>query len=108
MDMIGNDYNITIETVKLGDVNALSPGLFSLPLNNFVTLEPNSVYYFAMYNQINGSRLGGRITGTGTTANAPPINFRSQNLPGFTVGQNINISDQSLKLSPWLAGYSQI
>lgn len=60
--------------------------------------------YLAAYNQINGSTLGGRSTGSGTVGNAFPINFRAQNLAGFTVGQSINTSDVSLLLSPYIAG----
>ena len=83
---------------------SLTSGLFILPLTAPVTLSGNIVYYLAAYNQINGSTLGGRSTGSGTVGNAFPINFRAQNLTGFTVGQLINTSDVSLLSSPYLAG----
>ncbi|PAD33177.1 hypothetical protein CHH60_01675, partial [Paenibacillus sp. 7523-1] len=82
----------------------ITPGLFILPLTAPVTLSGNIVYYLAVYNQINGSSIGGRTTGTGTVDDAIPINFRVQNLTGFAVGDVINTSDVSLLLSPWVAG----
>jgi hypothetical protein len=82
----------------------ITPGLFILPLTAPVTLSGNIVYYLAVYNQINGSSIGGRTTGTGTVDDAIPINFRVQNLTGFAVGDLINTSDVSLLLSPWVAG----
>ncbi|TYR81465.1 hypothetical protein FZC66_06360 [Priestia megaterium] len=85
-------------------VNALTPGLFILPLTTPVILDSDTVYALAVYNQINGSSLDGRSTGLGTVKAAFPINFRDQNLTGFTIGQSINTSDVSLFLSPWIAG----
>ncbi|SPF51540.1 hypothetical protein SBF1_5130007 [Candidatus Desulfosporosinus infrequens] len=82
----------------------LTADLFILPLTAPVTLDGNTTYYLAAYNQIVGSTLGGRNTGSGTVANAFPINFRAQNLPLLTVGQLINTSDVSLLLSPYIAG----
>ncbi|CDQ41197.1 hypothetical protein [Virgibacillus salexigens] len=84
---------------------SIEGGLFTLPLLTNVTLNLNSPYYFAVYNQVNGSDIGGRITGLATVQDAPPINFRSQNLPGFSIGQTINVSDQSLLVSPWISGF---
>jgi len=84
---------------------SITGGLFELPLTNSVTLLAGNVYYLAVYNQVIASQIGGRSTGLGTTVDAPPINFRSQNLTGFMVGNNINISDESLLLSPWLSAY---
>ncbi len=49
-------------------------------------LSGNIVYYLAVYNQINGSSIGGRTTGTGTVDDAIPINFKVQNLTRFAVG----------------------
>ncbi len=46
-------------------VTALTGGLFILPLTAPVSLSSNLVYYLAAYNQINGSTLGGRSTGSG-------------------------------------------
>ncbi|WP_379127690.1 hypothetical protein [Paenibacillus sp. sgz500958] len=81
---------------------SLTAGLFILPLTTPLTLSDSIVYHLAVYNQINGSNLGGRSTGTSGIV-APPINFRSQNLSGFTIGQSINTSDVIL-LSPYIAG----
>ncbi|WP_218184939.1 hypothetical protein, partial [Paenibacillus sp. 1_12] len=85
-------------------VSSLTAGLFILPLTAPVTLNGNNIYYIAVYNQINGSTIGGRSTGSGTIGNAFAINFRVQNLTGFTTGELINTSDTSLLLSPWNAG----
>jgi hypothetical protein len=43
------------------------------------------------------------MAGPTTVVNASPINFRVQNLAGFTIGQIVNTSDVSLSLTPWLA-----
>ncbi|WP_255550523.1 hypothetical protein [Sporosarcina sp. E16_3] len=83
-------------------VTSLTAGVFTLPLTTPVVLSSNLVYHFAVYNQVNGSNLGGRSTGVSGIAPAP-INFRVQNLAGFTVGQIINTSDVQL-ISPWIAG----
>lgn len=85
-------------------VSSIPDGLFTLPLTAPVALGANTTYYFAVYNTVNGSEIGGRSTGLGTTIDAPPINFRAQNLTGFTIGDIINTSDDSLFLSPWIAG----
>lgn len=85
-------------------VTSLTAGLFVLPLTAPVTLLGNTVYYLVAYNQVNGSQLAGRSTGSGTVGNAFPINFRAQNLPVLVVGQSINTSDVSLLLSPYIAG----
>ena len=84
--------------------NAITAGLFILPLTAPVTLSGDKVYYLAVYNQVNGSTIGGRITGTLTVVEASPINFRSQNLPELAIGQTINTSDVSLLSSPYVAG----
>lgn len=84
-------------------VNSITGGLFTLPLTNPITLLGNQLYYLAIYNQVNASEIGGLIAGTNTVANAPPINFRAQNLSGFTIGQVISISDVGLWRTPWLA-----
>ena len=83
---------------------SLTGGLFILPLTAPVTLSGNLVYYLAAYNQVNGSTLAGRSTGSGAVGNAFLINFRFQNLPILTVGQLINTSDVSLLLSPYITG----
>ncbi|QXE02210.1 hypothetical protein [Terribacillus sp. DMT04] len=86
-------------------VTTITGGIFQLPLQTPVLLEDGTVYYFAIYNQVNGSEVGGRSTGLGTTQDGPPINFRTQNLTGFAIGDTIDISDESLLLSPWIAGH---
>jgi hypothetical protein len=82
-------------------VTSITAGILVLPLTAATVLRANSIYYLAVYNQVNGSNIGG-ITAGINTADAPPINFRSQNLSGFTVGQSISTSD-SLRLTPWLS-----
>lgn len=84
-------------------VTSINAGLFVLPLTAPATLLANTTYYLIVYNQFNGSFIGGRSTGTGTSGAAPPINFRVQNISGFSVGQNVNTSDVNLQISPWLA-----
>jgi hypothetical protein len=37
-------------------VNAITPGLFTLPLSSPMLLPPDSVFYLAVYNQVNGSQ----------------------------------------------------
>ncbi|MGG1595046.1 BclA C-terminal domain-containing protein [Terribacillus saccharophilus] len=86
-------------------VTSISGGIFRLPLQSPVILDDGTVYYFAVYNLVNGSAIAGRSTGLGTTQDGPPINFRSQNLPGFAVGDTVSVSDGSLLLSPWIAGH---
>ena len=82
---------------------SITGGLFILPLTAPTTLNADTIYYLAVYNQVNGSAIGGIEAGPGTTADAPPINFRYQNISGFSIGQLINTSDVSLMLTPWLA-----
>lgn len=84
-------------------VTTITGGLFVLPLTTPVTLLGNQLYYLAVYNQVNASTIGGLIAGTNSVANAPPINFRAQNLSGFTIGQVLSISDVALWRTPWLA-----
>jgi hypothetical protein len=84
-------------------VASITSGLVILPLTAPTTLLANNIYYLAIYNQVNSSRIGGTVAGIATTEDAPPINFRAQNLTGFTIGDNIDISDVSLQLTPWLA-----
>ncbi|WP_419821378.1 hypothetical protein [Anoxybacterium hadale] len=82
-------------------VTSINAGLVVLPLTAATVLSANSIYYLAVYNQVNGSNIGG-ITAGINTADAPPINFRSQNLSGFTIGQSLSTSD-TLRLTPWLS-----
>lgn len=92
------------QVVSITDtVTTITGGLFVLPLTTPVTLLGNQLYYLAVYNQVNASTIGGLIAGTNSVANAPPINFRAQNLSGFTIGQVISISDVALWRTPWLA-----
>lgn len=84
-------------------VTTITGGLFVLPLTTPVALLGNQLYYLAVYNQVNASTIGGLIAGTNSVANAPPINFRAQNLSGFTIGQVLSISDVALWRTPWLA-----
>ncbi|WP_304364618.1 hypothetical protein [Bacillus sp. Marseille-P3800] len=87
-------------------VTTIPGGIFALPLQQPVFLVEAAVYYFIIYNQVNGSAVAGRSTGLGTTQDGPPINFRAQNIPnGLVTGQVINTSDGNLLLSPWIAGY---
>lgn len=83
--------------------NTITGGLLILPLTNPTTLLADNTYYLAIYNQINASQIAGTAAGLSTVGNAPPINFREQNLAGFTIGQTISVSDVSLLLTPWLA-----
>ena len=83
-------------------VYAVTAGLFKLPLAVPVTLRADTTYYLAVYNQVANSRLGGFTAGTAATTDAPPINFRTQNLTGLNVGATISLADTSLTLSPWL------
>jgi len=89
-------------------VTTLTGGLLILPLQAPVALLGNLIYYLAAYNQVNGSTLGGRSTGTDTVGNAFPINFRTQNLPILVIGQSISTSDVSLLLSPYIAGLGSL
>ncbi|MFA9380979.1 MAG: hypothetical protein ACERKO_07960, partial [Acetanaerobacterium sp.] len=84
-------------------VTTITGGLFVLPLTTTVTLLANTDYYLAVYNQVNASDIGGVLAGIATVEDAPPINFRVQNVAGFTIGQIVNTSDVSLTLTPWLA-----
>ncbi|MDF2835981.1 MAG: hypothetical protein K0Q63_1621, partial [Paenibacillus sp.] len=84
-------------------VTTIMPALFTLALTTPVNIAENAVYYLAVYNQVNASEIAGRLTGVGTTIDAPPINFRTQNLTGFTLGDVLDVSDVNLRLSPWLA-----
>ncbi|MGH4117425.1 hypothetical protein [Clostridium sp.] len=85
-------------------VNSLTGGLLILPLEVPVTLSNKQVCYLAAYNQIEGSTLGGRSTGTEKVVDAFAINFREQKLPVLKVGMSINTKDASLLLSPYIAG----
>ncbi|MGH4120815.1 hypothetical protein [Clostridium sp.] len=85
-------------------VNSLTGGLLILPLLVPVTLSNNQVYYLAAYNQVKGSTLGGRSTGTEKIVDAFAINFRELKLPILKVGMSINTKDVSLLLSPYIAG----
>lgn len=86
-------------------VTAITPGLFELPLTAAVTLGQKGIYFFAVYNQVNGSLLGGTAAGIQTTMEASPVNFRVQNISGFALGDVLSTSDVSLALTPWLVIY---
>ncbi|MEC0302379.1 collagen-like domain-containing protein [Terribacillus saccharophilus] len=106
MAVVIADTNATGTIVAITDiVTDITGGIFRLPLQTPVLLEDGVVYYFAVYNLVNGSAIAGRSTGLGTTQDGPPINFRTQNLTGFTTGEILNVSDVSLLLSPWIAGH---
>ena len=82
-------------------VTSISGGLFVLPLTAPVNISGGRIYYLAVWNQVNGSQLGAKVAGTGTIENAPPINFRLQNLSsGFTIGTTVNTGDTSLQRTP--------
>lgn len=83
-------------------VNSIFGGFFVIPLTASVTLRANTSYYLAVYSQVNASIIGGFTAGASLGGDAPPINFRVQNLSGFRVGQSISTSDTSQRLSPWL------
>ncbi|KMK75588.1 hypothetical protein AB990_09880, partial [Alkalihalobacillus pseudalcaliphilus] len=96
--------NVEATVIAITDiVDTVTSGIFTLPLISPVTLVDDTIYYLAVYNQVNGSALAGKNSGFGSVQEVPPINFRAQNLTGFTLGQSINTSDVSLQLSPWLA-----
>jgi len=84
-------------------VTSITSGILVLPLTSAVTMTGNSSYYLAVYNQVDDSKLGAVSAGLSATQDAPPINFRIQNIAGFTVGSLISTSDVSLQISPWLA-----
>ena len=85
-------------------VNSISGGVFTLPLTASISIMGETVYYLAVWNQVNASELGGIDAGLGTVDDAPPINFRIQNLStGFTLGQIISTSDVSIRKTPWLS-----
>ena len=86
-------------------VTSLTGGLFVLPLTSPYTLMGNTLYYLAVYNQVNGSELGAINAGLGTSVVASPINFRAQNLSGFTIGDVIPTTDTSIIKTVWLATY---
>ncbi|WP_312637332.1 hypothetical protein [Oscillibacter sp.] len=83
-------------------VNSIFGGIFVIPLTTSVTLRANTSYYLAVYNQVNAAIIGGFTAGASIGGDAPPINFRVQNLSGFRVGQSISTGDTSQRLSPWL------
>jgi hypothetical protein len=82
-------------------VTSITAGIFVLLLTAPVTLMADTSYYLAVYNQVNASTIGGISAGVPITG-APPINFRVQNLTGFTLGQIVSTGDVSLNLTPWL------
>lgn len=85
-------------------VTSISGGLFVLPLTSSVNVMGGIIYYLAVWNQVNASQLGAKVAGINTVGDAPPINFRVQNLSaGFTIGETVSISDVSLQRTPWLA-----
>ncbi|HOG01701.1 MAG: hypothetical protein BWY35_00516 [Firmicutes bacterium ADurb.Bin248] len=85
--------------------SAIAPGLFTLPLVSPVTLLDTQIYYLAVYNQVSGSSIAGFAAGFTVAQDAPPINFRVQNIAGFVLGQTVSISDVSLQLSPWVCAH---
>ena len=95
--------NTQAQVVAITDiVTTITPGLFELPLTAAIKLGQKGIYYFAVYNQVNGSIIGGSNAGIQTTIEAPPINFRVQNISGFTLGTLLNTSDVNLALTPWV------
>ena len=98
-----NSAVVIATTANAGTIG--TGGIFVLHLVTPATLVANTTYYLAVYNQVNGSELGAVSAGLGTTQDAPPINFRAQNLAGFAVGQIIDTSDVSLRITPWLAAF---
>ncbi len=54
---------------------SVTQGLNILPLTASVTLFADTLYYLAVYNQVNASLIGGIAAGNGT---GTPINFRAQ------------------------------
>lgn len=85
-------------------VTSITAGVFTLPLTSKVELVGGNSYYLAVYNQVPGSELGAVVAGLGAVTDAPPINFRVQNLNGgFTVGQTVSTTDVSVGKTPWLA-----
>ncbi|MBT2601069.1 MULTISPECIES: hypothetical protein, partial [unclassified Oceanobacillus] len=104
MAILEPDTNITTTVIAITDVvTTVSSGLITLPLLSSIVLNDDSSYYLAIYNQVNGSAIAGKVAGFGSVQEVAPINFRSQNLTNFNVGQVINTSDVSLQLTPWLA-----
>ncbi|KYG25596.1 hypothetical protein [Alkalihalobacillus trypoxylicola] len=104
MAILEPETNTTATVIAVTSMMAnITAGIFTLPLVSPVLLNDDSIYYLAVYNQVNGSAIAGKNSGFGSVQEVPPINFRAQNLTGFTVGQSINTSDVSLQLSPWLA-----
>mgnify|MGYP001769821573 CR=1 FL=1 len=74
-------------------------------LASSVVLTSGEVYYLAVYNQVSSSTLGAIGAGFDTALGTPPINFRVQNISGFSVGDVLSLSDVSLQMTPWLAAY---
>ncbi|MED1607853.1 collagen-like protein [Cytobacillus kochii] len=98
---VGNNNATVIAVTPI--VTTITAGVFNLPLVSPVMLLAEEQYYLAVYNQVNGCQIGAETAGYASTQDAPSINFRAQNLQGFFIGQNINTSDVSLQLSPWVA-----
>ncbi len=105
LEPTSNSSAVVIAVTAVAGSISVSGGLFVLPLTAPVVLTADDTYYLAVYNQVNGSYLGAMSAGLATTQNAPPINFRVQNISGFTLGDAVDISDVSLQISPWLAAY---
>ncbi|MEY8354496.1 hypothetical protein AALB39_14225 [Lachnospiraceae bacterium 54-53] len=105
MAILQSESNTTARVVAVTDiVTTITGGLFVLPLTSAINIQGGTIYYFAVYNQVNASQLGAKIAGLNTVGDAPPINFRVQNLTdGFAIGDIINTSDVSLQITPWLA-----
>ncbi|PYG89879.1 hypothetical protein LY28_00478 [Ruminiclostridium sufflavum DSM 19573] len=89
-------------------INSISAGIFSLPLVNSYTMLANKPYFLAVLNKVNGCEIGAISAGLGTTLNAPPINFRIQNISGFSIGDIISTCDVSVHKTGWLVTLSNI
>ena len=74
--------------------NLLTGGLFTLPLTSPVLLAKDMLYYFILYNQVNGSLVGANEQSTGGPLLASPaIIFRTQNVSSpMTVGTMLSTS----------------
>ena len=97
--------SIAFVTAVTPVVTSITSGIFVLPLTSTVILEKNKLYYLAVYNQVSDSELGAVSTGLSAANDSPPINFRVQNIAGFTVGSSVSVSDISLQITPWLAAF---
>ncbi len=104
MAVLENLTNTTAAVIGITNiVTSITGGLFRLPLTTTINIEAGQIYYLAVWNQVNASQLGAKTAGIPTVGDAPPINFRIQNLSsGFTLGAVLSTSDVSLLRTPWL------